>query len=77
MDTPAPILQDVLGNLERTKGQWPTIAEKSGVPYKTLVKIAQRETLDPGVQVTQRLYDYFHDITRPVQGETRFEGTLG
>lgn len=66
MDTPnTRMLDDVLAHLDRTKGQWPTIAEKSGVPYKTLTKIAQRETLNPGVQGVQQLYDYFHGIERP------------
>lgn len=58
------ILQDVLANLDRTKGQWPTIAHRSGIPYKTIVKIAQREILNPGVNSVQQLYDYFHGIGR-------------
>lgn len=64
-----PMLEDVLANLDRTRGQWPTVAEKSGVPYKTLVKIAQRETLNPGVNGVQQLYDYFHGIDRADSGE--------
>jgi hypothetical protein len=57
MDT--PIFEYVLAQLDLTKGRWPTVAEESGVPYKTLVKIAQRETLDPGVNNVQKLADYF------------------
>lgn len=67
MDTQqTPILQDVLDNLDRTKGQWPAVSEGSGVPYKTIVKIAQREILNPGVNSVQQLYDYFHGIKRQV-----------
>ena len=66
MDTSnTTMLNDVLDNLDRTRGQWPTVAEKSGVPYKTLTKIAQRETQNPGVNGVQQLYDYFHGIERP------------
>lgn len=68
MDTPqTPILQDVLDNLDRTKGQWPAVSRDSGVPYKTIVKIAQREILNPGVNSVQQLYDHFHGIKRGQQ----------
>lgn len=55
-----PIFEYVLTGLERTKGRWPAVAEASGVPYKTLTKIAQREIADPGVSHIQKLADYFH-----------------
>lgn len=54
-----PIFEYVLAGLERTKGRWPAVAEASGVPYKTLTKIAQREIIDPGVSHVQKLADYF------------------
>jgi len=53
------MLNYVLAELEVYKGKWPTVAVGSGVPYKTLTKIAQRETLDPGVSNVQKLHDYF------------------
>lgn len=49
----------VLGQLERSKGQLPKVAEESGVPYRTLQKIASGETKDPGVSHVQALHDYF------------------
>jgi hypothetical protein len=54
-----PIFDYVLLRLERSKGRWPAVAEASGVPYKTLTKIAQREIQDPGVSHIQKLADYF------------------
>lgn len=53
------ILAYVLGQLEATRGQWPTIAAESGVPYDTITKIAQRQIEDPKVSKLQRLANYF------------------
>lgn len=55
-----PLFEYVLQELDKAKGRWPQVAEGSGVPYKTVTKIAQRETLDPGVNNVQKLADYFH-----------------
>lgn len=38
---------------------WPEIAKKSGVPQKTIVKIAYRETKDPRSSTLDALYSYF------------------
>ena len=38
---------------------WPAIAQETGVPQKTIVKIAYRETKDPLTSTTQALHDYF------------------
>lgn len=54
-----PILQFVLCQLDQRKGQWPRVARESGVPYRTLQKIAMREVKDPGVITVQKLADYF------------------
>lgn len=54
-----PIFDYVLAGLERTKGRWTEVAEGSGVPKRTLEKIARREILDPGVSHIQKLADYF------------------
>lgn len=38
---------------------WPEIAEGSGVPEKTIVKIAYRETKDPRSSTIDKLFAYF------------------
>jgi len=57
-----PIYDYVLAKLEETKGQWPKVADESGVNKRTLEKIARREIEDPGVSFIQRLFDYFQKI---------------
>lgn len=60
MDQPIqPIFDYVLERLESTKGRWTSVAEGSGVPKRTLEKIARREIQDPGVSHIQKLADYF------------------
>lgn len=47
--------------LEQSKGRWPAVAEGSGVPYRTVQKIAQGEIADPGVSSVQKLADWFRE----------------
>ena len=54
-----PMFSYVLAQLELSKGALPQVANESGVPYRTLQKIASGETKDPGVCTVQKLYDYF------------------
>jgi hypothetical protein len=54
-----PMLEYVLERLDESKGRLPTVAAESGVPYRTLQKIANRDTEDPGVSHIQRLHDYY------------------
>lgn len=49
----------VLAQLQATKGTWPQVAAASGVPKRTIEKIARREIDDPGVSHIQKLSDYF------------------
>lgn len=49
----------VLDQLELTKGTWPEVADGSGVPLRTVEKIARQEILNPGVHNIQILFDYF------------------
>ena len=49
----------VLEQLDASKGKWASVAEGSGVPYKTLQKIAQRHSKDPAISTVQKLADYF------------------
>lgn len=49
----------VIRELQATKGEWPVVAEESGVPLRTLEKIARREVKDPGVSRIEILAGYF------------------
>ncbi|HJT63107.1 MAG TPA: hypothetical protein VJ797_15665 [Burkholderiales bacterium] len=51
----------VLQQLQLSKGQLPKVARESGVPYRTLQKIATREIADPGVSIIQKLAAYFRN----------------
>lgn len=51
--------QYVIDCLQRTKGDWPRVAQCSGVPKRTLEKVAREESANPSVKTIQRLYDYF------------------
>lgn len=59
-----PIFDYVTEQLELHKGRLPTVADESGVPYRTIQKIASGETKDPGVSVVQTLHDYFREKAR-------------
>lgn len=41
---------------------WPEISDVSGVPPKTISKIAYRETRDPRGSTVDKLFDYFSDL---------------
>jgi hypothetical protein len=49
----------VLGQLGASKGKLPSVARGSGIPYRTLEKIARGETSDPGVLTIEKLARYF------------------
>lgn len=59
MTTGIGMLECVLQGLEGSKGDWPKIAEASGVPYQTITKIAGGFVRDPRVSTVQALHDYF------------------
>lgn len=46
---------------------WPEIAKQSGVPEKTICKIAYRETKDPRTSTTEALHDYFAEQDKPTK----------
>lgn len=56
--------QFVLARLENAKGGWPTVAEESGVPLRTLEKIARKEIRDPGVSHIEKLAGYFREQSK-------------
>lgn len=45
--------------LDEEKGNWPQIADESGVPYGTLEKIAQGDTLNPQLKTVEPLLAWF------------------
>lgn len=47
--------------------RWPEIARDSGVPERTITKIAYRETKDPRSSTLDALYEYFVE-----QGKAQF-----
>lgn len=58
MSNAESILVAVRRQLDATKGKWSSVAERSGVPYHTLTKIAQGK-VDPRLSTVQRLVDHF------------------
>jgi len=53
------ILAHVRRELRDNRGRLPFIAEKTGIPYHTIIKIHLGHTKNPGVNTVQTLYDYF------------------
>lgn len=49
----------VLGKLQEAKGDWPALAEETGMSLRTIEKIARREVKDPGVSHIEKLATYF------------------
>lgn len=55
-----PRIEFIVRNLRAAMPKnWPAIAEKTGVPEKTIYKIAYRETKDPRTSTTEALHEYF------------------
>lgn len=51
----ANILDTVIDDLQRRKGDWPAIAEKADVSYSWLTKFAQGKINNPGIRTVDRL----------------------
>jgi transcriptional regulator with XRE-family HTH domain len=56
-----PLLDYVVARLESRRFTYQQVAEGSGVPKRTVEKIARRETLNPGVRHVERLASFFRD----------------
>lgn len=56
-----PILAYVVGRLDAEKGNWPTIAASSGVPYRTVQKIGSGKVKLPRIDNIEKLAKYFRD----------------
>lgn len=59
MDTDQKIYDVVMEYLRAGRETRRVIAQGSGVPFSTVCKIAQGQTLNPSVHHIQALYDYF------------------
>jgi transcriptional regulator with XRE-family HTH domain len=55
--------ETVLRGLEETKGNWPEIARRAGVSYRTLKKIATGEIASPRINNLEKLATYFREQT--------------
>jgi len=49
----------VLSELQSHKGNWQRVSTGSGVPLRTLEKIARKEIQDPGIKSIEKLANYF------------------
>ncbi len=58
------IYQYVLDKLQGAKGEWPAVAEATGMSRRTIEKIARREVKDPGVSHIEKLAGYFRQQTK-------------
>lgn len=54
-----PMHRSVVASLQSARGGWRRIAEASGVPLRTIEKIARSEIENPGVGHIERLHAYF------------------
>jgi len=59
------MLAKVVHRLLSRRGDWPTVARESGVPYTTLTHIAQGHSRDPRISTVQALHDYFEEHPAP------------
>lgn len=53
-----PMLDYVIEQLEVWKGRWIEVAEGSGIPKRSIEKIASGEWANPGVNSIQTLHDW-------------------
>jgi predicted transcriptional regulator len=64
-------IESVIRNLRAAMPKrWPDIAQKSGVPVKTIEKIAYRETKDPRSSTLDALYEHFEEAMNPERRKT-------
>lgn len=64
MDTQTDLLDSVVAELNRRKGELPRIARETGVPYDTVLRIKNRES-DPGYSKVRRLATFLFKAATP------------
>lgn len=57
MDAHSDLLESVVAELNKRKGDLPRVAKESGVPYDTVLRIKNREN-DPGYSKVLTLHRY-------------------
>ncbi len=60
----------IIERLAATKGHWPTIAAQTGVPIRTIEKIATKKTKNPGIKTCEILAAYFAKKPQKIKGRT-------
>jgi transcriptional regulator with XRE-family HTH domain len=53
------VIDVVRRRLAGSKGQWPEIAQKTGLPYFTISNVANGKSPNPTIATLQPLLDYF------------------
>jgi hypothetical protein len=70
--SPEPRIDFVVRHLRAAMPRrWPEISRVTGVPEKTICKIAYRETLDPRTSTTEALHNYFTAIAPAAPADQR------
>jgi DNA-binding XRE family transcriptional regulator len=52
-------LRFVITELEKRKGDWPTLAQEAGVSKRTFEKIVAGNTRNPRIDTVEKLASYF------------------
>lgn len=60
---PESIYAYVLDQLQQAKGQWSLVSEGTGIPLRSIEKIAREEWENPGVKSIETLANYFRRRT--------------
>jgi predicted transcriptional regulator len=58
------IVESVVMRLAAVKGRWRYVAERSGVPYDTVTKIAQRKTKNPRINTITSIDSALREMER-------------
>jgi len=62
-----PLYDFVMERFAQCEYTYQEVADGSGVPRRTVEKIARREIDDPGVSHVQKIADYFHARAKRVR----------
>ncbi len=52
--------------LEQRRGEWPSIRDATGVPYRTIQNIAQGAVENPRIESVEKLYLYLTAVDETV-----------
>lgn len=60
-----PLYSAVLAQLDKTRGDWPSVSRGSGVPLPTVRKIGQRVATNPRICTIEQLAAFFKISYQP------------